>query len=105
MNSIFKALADPSRRALLDALRRHDGQTLSELQEGLPLSRFGVAKHLGILEDAGLVTRVKRGRFTYHSLNAEPLTETLARWIEPYHVTPDLRPKEPGAGTPDAAPD
>lgn len=88
MDSVFKALADPSRRDLLDALRQHDGQTLSELQTALPLSRFGVAKHLGVLEDAGLVTRVKRGRFTHHYLNAVPLTEALARWIEPFGVAP-----------------
>ncbi len=88
MDSVFKALADPSRRDLLDALRRKDGQTLSQLETALPLSRFGVAKHLGVLEEAGLVTRVKRGRFTHHYLNALPLTEALARWIEPYRVGP-----------------
>ncbi|MGB3408191.1 MAG: metalloregulator ArsR/SmtB family transcription factor [Jannaschia sp.] len=91
MDSVFKALADPSRRDLLDALRRKDGQTLSELQAALPLSRFGVAKHLTVLEDAGLVTRVKRGRFTHHYLNAVPLAEALGRWIEPYRVAPAVR--------------
>ena len=88
MDSVFKALADPSRRALLDALRGRDGQTLSELEAGLAMSRFGVAKHLRALEAAGLVTRVRRGRFTHHSLNAVPLTEALGRWIEPYEVAP-----------------
>ena len=88
MESVFKALADPTRRDLLDALRREDGQTLSQLEAALPISRFGVAKHLGVLEGAGLVTRVKRGRFTHHYLNAVPLAEALARWIEPYRVAP-----------------
>ncbi|SFI26303.1 ArsR/SmtB family transcription factor [Jannaschia pohangensis] len=88
MDSVFKALADPSRRDLLDALRQKDGQTLSDLQVALPQSRFGVAKHLKVLEDAGLVTRVKRGRFTHHYLNAVPLAEAMARWIEPYTVAP-----------------
>jgi uncharacterized protein YndB with AHSA1/START domain/DNA-binding transcriptional ArsR family regulator len=91
MDSVFKALADPSRRDLLDALRREDGQTLSQLEAGLPMSRFGVAKHLGVLEAAGLVTRVKRGRFTHHYLNALPLAEALGRWIEPYRVAPAIR--------------
>ena len=91
MDSVFKALADPSRRDLLDALRREDGQTLSQLEAALPLSRFGVAKHLGVLEEAGLVTRVKRGRFTHHYLNAVPLAEALGRWIEPFKVAPAVR--------------
>lgn len=91
MDSIFKALADPSRRDLLDALRQTDGQTLSQLEAALPLSRFGVAKHLGVLETAGLVTRVKRGRFTHHYLNAVPLAEALGRWIEPYRVAPAVQ--------------
>ena len=88
MDSIFKALADPSRRALLDALRTRDGQTLSELDARLDMTRFGVAKHLRALEAAGLVTRVRRGRFTHHYLNAAPLAEALGRWIEPYKVAP-----------------
>lgn len=109
MDSVFKALADPSRRALLDTLRREDGQTLSQLEEALPLSRFGVAKHLTALQDAGLVTRVKRGRFTHHYLNAIPLAEVMERWIEPYRVAPavrgvmDLKHKLEGSGQ--AAPD
>ena len=84
MESVFKALADPTRRDLLDALREEDGQTLSQLEAALPISRFGVAKHLKALEAAGLVTRVKRGRFTHHYLNAVPIAEALAPWIEPY---------------------
>ena len=88
MDSVFRALADPSRRALLDALRGRDGQTLSELEARLEMSRFGVAKHLKALEAAGLVTRVRRGRFTHHYLNAAALAEALGRWIEPYRVAP-----------------
>ncbi|MCK0166506.1 metalloregulator ArsR/SmtB family transcription factor [Jannaschia sp. S6380] len=91
MDSVFKALADPSRRDLLDALRGRDGQTLSQLEAALPLSRFGVAKHLKVLEEAGLVTRVKCGRFTHHYLNAVPLAEAIGRWIEPYKVAPAVR--------------
>ncbi|MEM8823383.1 MAG: SRPBCC domain-containing protein [Pseudomonadota bacterium] len=91
MDSVFKALADASRRDLLDALRQEDGQTLSQLEAASPLTRFGVAKHLGVLEAAGLVTRVKRGRFTHHYLNAVPLAEALGRWIEPYSVAPAVR--------------
>lgn len=88
MDSVFRALADPSRRALLDALRARDGQTLSELEARLEMSRFGVAKHLKVLDAAGLVTRVRRGRFTHHYLNAAALAEALGRWIEPYEVAP-----------------
>ncbi|PRY94659.1 ArsR family transcriptional regulator [Hasllibacter halocynthiae] len=88
MDSVFKALADPSRRLLLDALRREDGQTLSQLEAGLAMSRFGVAKHLKALEAAGLVTRVRRGRLIHHYLNAVPLAEALERWIEPFRVAP-----------------
>ncbi|WP_371153568.1 metalloregulator ArsR/SmtB family transcription factor [Jannaschia sp. 2305UL9-9] len=91
MDSLFKSLADPSRRDLLDALRQTDGQTLSELEATLPLSRFGVAKHLKVLEEAGLITRVKRGRFTHHYLNAMPLADAMARWVEPFRVAPAVR--------------
>lgn len=84
MDAIFKALADPSRRALLDALREADGQTQTELEARLDMTRFGVAKHLATLEAAGLVTRVKRGRFVHHYLNAAPLAEALAAWVAPY---------------------
>ncbi|MEO0357108.1 MAG: metalloregulator ArsR/SmtB family transcription factor [Pseudomonadota bacterium] len=91
MDSIFKALADPARRKLLDALRIQDGQTLSDLETHLDLSRFGVMKHLGVLEDAGLITTRKRGRFKDHYLNAVPLQQALDRWIEPYRVAPTTR--------------
>ncbi len=91
MDSVFKALADPSRRALLDALRQDDGQTQRALEARLEMSRFGVAKHLKVLEEAGLVTRVRRGREVHHYLNAAAIAEALARWIEPYRVAPALR--------------
>lgn len=91
MDRIFKALGDPSRRALLDALRKQDGQTLSALQEQLSLSRFGVMKHLGVLEEARLITTIKRGRFKHHYLNALPLQEAIDRWIEPLLVKPAAR--------------
>ncbi|MEM6896807.1 MAG: helix-turn-helix domain-containing protein, partial [Pseudomonadota bacterium] len=84
MDSIFKALADPARRDILDALRAKDGQTLSQIGTRFEMTRFGVMKHLGVLEAAGLITTVKRGRFKYHYLNALPLQEALDRWIAPF---------------------
>ena len=83
MDRIFKALNDPTRRDLLDALRAKDGQTLSELEERLDMTRFGVMKHLKLLEDAHLITTKKSGRFKYHYLNAAPLQQVIDRWIEP----------------------
>lgn len=83
MDRIFKALNDPSRRDLLDALRQKDGQTLSELEERLAMTRFGVMKHLKLLENAHLITTKKSGRFKYHYLNAVPLQQVIDRWIEP----------------------
>lgn len=91
MDSIFKALADPARRTLLDALRQRDGQTLQELTELLDMTRFGVMKHLGVLEDAELVVTKKEGRFKYHYLNALPLQQTIDRWIEPMLAKPAAR--------------
>ncbi|MBL9059062.1 MAG: helix-turn-helix transcriptional regulator, partial [Mangrovicoccus sp.] len=91
MDAIFKALNDPARRAILDALRERDGQTLGELEARFPMSRFGVMKHLRVLEDAGLITTRKRGRFKDHYLNALPLQEVIDRWIEPLIATPAAR--------------
>ncbi len=91
MDKIFKALADPARRTLLDALRQKDGQTLQELTELLEMTRFGVMKHLGVLEDANLVVTTKKGRFKYHYLNALPLQQTIDRWIEPMRAKPAAR--------------
>lgn len=91
MDDVFKALADPARRTLLDALRQRDGQTLQELTELLEMTRFGVMKHLGVLEDSGLVVTHKKGRFKYHYLNAVPLQQTIDRWIEPMRAKPAAR--------------
>jgi uncharacterized protein YndB with AHSA1/START domain/biotin operon repressor len=84
MDAVFKALADPSRRALLDALFAEDGQSLSALEARLPMSRFGVAKHLKVLEEAGLVTSRKAGRERLHHLNAVPLQLIQERWVSKY---------------------
>ena len=81
MDTLFKALNDPARRAMLDSLRARDGQTLSELEQQFDMSRFGVMKHLAVLEAAGLVLTRKVGRFKYHYLNALPLQEVMDRWI------------------------
>ena len=90
-DSIFKALADPARRTLLDSLRQQDGQTLQELQGQFDMTRFGVMKHLGVLEEAGLVTTKKVGRFKHHYLNALPLQQAMDRWIEPLLARPAAR--------------
>jgi uncharacterized protein YndB with AHSA1/START domain/DNA-binding transcriptional ArsR family regulator len=84
VDEVFKALADPSRRALLDALFAEDGQSLSALEARLPMSRFGVAKHLKVLESAGLVTARKVGRERLHHLNAIPLQQIQERWVSKY---------------------
>lgn len=91
MDAIFKALADTARRTLLDALRQRDGQTLQELTVLLDMTRFGVMKHLRVLEDAGLVLSIKKGRFKHHYLNAVPLQQTIDRWIEPMRTKPAAR--------------
>jgi DNA-binding transcriptional ArsR family regulator len=84
MDAVFKALADASRRKLLDELRRSNGQTLSELCEYLDMTRQAVTKHLVLLEDANLVTVVWRGREKLHYLNPVPLHEIYERWIGKY---------------------
>ncbi|MBU2992826.1 metalloregulator ArsR/SmtB family transcription factor [Octadecabacter sp. 1_MG-2023] len=84
MEHIFKALSDPTRRELLDALRRRDGQTLTELEASLAMSRFGVMKHLKLLEDANLIVTRKSGRFKHHYLNALPLQDVMDRWVAPF---------------------
>lgn len=91
MDRIFKALNDQTRRDVLDALRIKDGQTLSELEEHVSMTRFGLMKHLKILEEAHLITTRKMGRFKYHYLNVVPLQETLDRWIEPLVYGPTAR--------------
>lgn len=83
-NDVFRALADPSRRALLDALFRRNGQTLGALCEGMAMSRQAVTKHLAVLEQANLVASVKRGREKLHYLNPVPIHEIGDRWISKY---------------------
>ena len=78
---LFKALADPSRRKLLDLLHAHDGRTLSELCAHLDMTRQGVTQHLGVLESANLVATLWRGREKLHFLNPVPLQEIYERWI------------------------
>ncbi len=84
MDGVFKALADPTRRGLLDALYERDGQTLGELVAGRELSRFGVMKHLKVLEEAGLVTTRRRGREKLHYLNPVPIRLVHDRWVSKY---------------------
>jgi DNA-binding transcriptional ArsR family regulator len=84
MDGVFKALADPTRRELLDRLRERDGQSLSALEEGVPMSRFGVMKHLRVLEEAGLLTTQKRGREKLHFLNPVPIRLIHDRWVSKY---------------------
>jgi len=78
---LFKALADPSRRKLLDLLHAHDGRTLNELCEHLDMTRQGVTQHLDLLEAANLVATLKRGREKLHFLNPVPLQALYDRWI------------------------
>ena len=81
MDEVFRALADPSRRQLLDRLHERNGQTLGELCQGLDMSRQAVTKHLGILEAANLVSARKEGRKKLHFLNPVPIHEIANRWI------------------------
>ena len=87
---VFKALADPTRRFLLDLLFQRDGRTLTELESELEMTRFGVAKHLKVLEDADLVLVRRSGREKLHFLNPVPIRQIHDRWIDKYtehHVT------------------
>ena len=81
---VFKALADPTRRMLLDRLFERDGRTLTELEAQLEMTRFGVMKHLKVLEGAGLVVSRKRGREKLHFLNPVPIRQIHDRWIDKY---------------------
>ena len=81
---VFKALADPTRRLLLDLLFARDGRTLTELDSGLTMTRFGVMKHLRVLEAAGLVVARRAGREKLHFLNAVPIRLIHNRWIDKY---------------------
>ena len=84
----MEVAVDPTRRRLLDLLRERDGRTLTELVDETELTRFGVMKHLKVLEGAGLVLTHKQGRFKYHFLNAVPLQQVIDRWIEPFTQKP-----------------
>ena len=81
---VFKALADPTRRFLLDLLFARDGRTLTELESELEMTRFGVMKHLRVLEDAGLVVTRRVGREKLHYLNAVPIRLIHDRWIDKF---------------------
>jgi uncharacterized protein YndB with AHSA1/START domain len=84
MDEVFRALSDPTRRSLLDELFKEDGQTLSALERRLPMTRFGVMKHLRVLEEAGLVVTRKRGREKLHFLNPVPIRLVHDRWVSKY---------------------
>ena len=84
MDDVFKALADPTRRGLLDELFKADGQSLSALERRLPMTRFGVMKHLKVLEEAGLVVTKRRGREKLHFLNPVPIRLIHDRWVSKY---------------------
>ena len=82
MSDVFKALADPNRRHLLDMLRIEDGLTLNQLCEQLKMSRQAVSKHLAILESANLISCIQQGRHKHHFLNATPILEIVNRWVD-----------------------
>lgn len=109
MDEVFKALADPSRRLLLDSLNSRNGQSLRELCAGLSMARQSVSKHLAVLQDANLVTTVWRGREKLHYVNPEPINAIADRWINQYdrarvQTLADLKTvleTEPMSGSPD----
>ena len=111
MDNIFKAISDPSRRALLHALLDQDGQTLSALEERLDMSRFGVMKHLKVLTAAGLIQTKKKGRFKYHTLTPLALLDALDTWLDPMRIHQSVRnimtlkPHLAEAALPDHTPD
>ncbi len=84
MELVFKALADPTRRMLLDLLYEREGRTLTEMEATVDMTRFGVMKHLRLLEEAGLVVTQKRGREKLHFLNPVPIRLVHDRWIDKY---------------------
>ncbi|WP_433072994.1 ArsR/SmtB family transcription factor [Dactylosporangium sp. CA-052675] len=95
---VFKALADPTRRFLLDLLFARDGRTLTELESELEMTRFGVMKHMKVLEEANLVVTRRQGREKLHFLNAVPIRQIHDRWIDKYtsdhaRALLDLRPR------------
>src|ERR671919_903075 len=94
---VFRALADPTRRSLLDRLFERDGRTLGELESGQDMTRFGVMKHLRVLEDAGLVVTRRRGRQKLHFLNPVPIRLIHDRWIDKYTERRGSAPPPPQA--------
>src|SRR5215510_10923187 len=86
MDAVFKALADPSRRALLDQLHAENGQTLNQLCRHLQMTRQGITKHLGLLIEAELVVPLWRGREKLHYLNPAPLKQISERWIDKHNA-------------------
>ncbi|NSC20419.1 helix-turn-helix transcriptional regulator [Streptomyces albus subsp. chlorinus] len=88
-DDVFKALADPTRRAVLDELTERDGQTLFEIcarlttKYGLASSRQAISQHLAVLESAGLIRTRRQGRYKFHDLNTEPLERIVTRWLKP----------------------
>src|SRR3954470_21565964 len=90
MDDVFRALGDPTRRHLLDRLREANGQTLGELCDGVDMTRQSTTQHLAILEDANLISSVRRGRAKLHYLNPVPLHEIQERWIDRFE-RPRLR--------------
>ena len=107
MDDVFRALADGNRRRLLDRLNDRNGQSLRDLCSGLDMARQSVSKHLAVLEDAGLITTVRRGREKLHYLNAAPIGDIADRWIGP-GTTPSgsaRRPETSTGGNEDAVPD
>jgi len=92
LDHVFKALADPTRRRLLDALRRQDGQTLSALHARFAISRIAVMKHLDVLEVAGLVRTERQGRTRVHYLDVKPMRTVHDRWMTKYLEHPISKP-------------
>ena len=108
MTDIFRALADESRRALLDRLMERNGQTLAQLCDGLPMSRQAVTKHLAMLEAVGLVATRRQGREKLHYLNPVPLTQIVRRWIGKFEdvrlqLLDDAAARTPRHSAPDSA--
>ncbi|HUM02610.1 MAG TPA: metalloregulator ArsR/SmtB family transcription factor [Thermoanaerobaculia bacterium] len=102
VDRVFKALADPTRRRLLDALRAESGQTLGSLCDGLDMTRQAVTQHLARLEEANLVATIRRGREKLHYLNPVPIHEIFERWISKYErrhldALSDLKKRTEGA--------
>lgn len=88
MTDTFAALSDPTRRQILDRLRDHGGLTLSQLGEGLPMTRQAVSKHLAVLEEAELVATMRDGRCKRHYLNPVPLAKLAKRWLNGFNEVP-----------------